>query len=135
MKKPVILIVDDEKNAREGLARALQKTYEVVLADNGQRALEILDADAHQHRVERIGWLRQDSSSVEVLNKPQPEAWVGVELTRVHAVPDDLEVQVARQVADFPMSFSARLWDIQNTCRIYSFQIQQRLLCCRVCLS
>ena len=43
MKKPIILIVDDEKNAREGLARALQKTYEVVLADNGQRALEILE--------------------------------------------------------------------------------------------
>jgi DNA-binding NtrC family response regulator len=44
MKKPVILIVDDEKNAREGLARALQKTYEVVLADNGQRALELLQS-------------------------------------------------------------------------------------------
>ena len=42
MKKPVILIVDDEKNAREGLARALQKNYEVLLADNGQRALEML---------------------------------------------------------------------------------------------
>ena len=42
MKKPVILIVDDEKNAREGLARALQKNYEVLLADNGQRALDML---------------------------------------------------------------------------------------------
>lgn len=42
MKKPVLLIVDDEKNAREGLARALQKNYEVLLADNGQRALEVL---------------------------------------------------------------------------------------------
>jgi len=40
--KPSILIVDDEKNAREGLARALQRTYEVTLAENGQRALEIL---------------------------------------------------------------------------------------------
>jgi len=37
-----VLIVDDEKNAREGLARALQKSYEVLLAENGQRALEIL---------------------------------------------------------------------------------------------
>ena len=42
--KPVILVVDDEKNAREGLARALQRSYEIVLAENGQRALDILRA-------------------------------------------------------------------------------------------
>jgi CheY-like chemotaxis protein len=42
MKKPVLLIVDDEKNSREGLARALQRTYEVLLADNGQKALDLL---------------------------------------------------------------------------------------------
>ena len=40
--KPVLLIVDDEKNAREGLARALQRTYEVLLAENGTRALDLL---------------------------------------------------------------------------------------------
>ena len=40
--KPSILIVDDEKNAREGLARALQRQYEILLAENGQRALEVL---------------------------------------------------------------------------------------------
>ncbi len=44
MKKPSILIVDDEKNAREGLARALQRQYDVRLADNGQSALEALRA-------------------------------------------------------------------------------------------
>ena len=42
MKKPSILIVDDEKNAREGLARALQRQYDVRTADNGQTALEAL---------------------------------------------------------------------------------------------
>jgi len=40
--RPVILIVDDEKNAREGLSRALQRNYEIILAENGQRALELL---------------------------------------------------------------------------------------------
>lgn len=44
MKKPVVLVVDDEKNSREGLARALQRSYDVQLAENGQRALEILSA-------------------------------------------------------------------------------------------
>ncbi|MCZ7592331.1 MAG: sigma-54 dependent transcriptional regulator [Kiritimatiellae bacterium] len=46
MKKPVVLIVDDEKNSREGLARALQRNYEVLLADSGQRALDILAVES-----------------------------------------------------------------------------------------
>jgi DNA-binding NtrC family response regulator len=41
--KPVILIVDDEKNTREGLARALRDDYAVAEAENGQRALEWLE--------------------------------------------------------------------------------------------
>ena len=40
--KPVILIVDDDKNTREGLGRALKDTYEVLLAENGARALELI---------------------------------------------------------------------------------------------
>ncbi len=43
--KPVILIVDDEKNAREGIARALQRGYATLLAENGNRALEILQKE------------------------------------------------------------------------------------------
>jgi len=45
-KKHTVLIVDDEKNTREGLARALQRKYTVLLADNGQTALDLLD---HHH--------------------------------------------------------------------------------------
>jgi len=41
-KKPLILIVDDEKNTREGLARALGREYEVATAAHGRAALEIL---------------------------------------------------------------------------------------------
>ncbi len=40
--KPVILIVDDEKNTREGLARALRKTYDILLAEDGPHALHLL---------------------------------------------------------------------------------------------
>ena len=40
--KPVILVVDDEKNTREGLARALRGEYAVVEAENGLRALDWL---------------------------------------------------------------------------------------------
>ena len=40
--KPTVLIVEDEKNTREGLARALKPRYQVHLAENGQKALELL---------------------------------------------------------------------------------------------
>jgi len=43
MKKPSILIVEDEKSTREGLARALRRPYEVVAADNANTALDILN--------------------------------------------------------------------------------------------
>jgi len=42
MKKPVILLVDDDRNTRQGLQKALAGKYEVVLAESADRALEIL---------------------------------------------------------------------------------------------
>jgi len=42
-KKPLILIVDDEKNTREGLSRALRDEYAVATVENGQKALEWLE--------------------------------------------------------------------------------------------
>jgi DNA-binding NtrC family response regulator len=41
-KKPSLLIVDDEKHTRDGLSRALGRQYEVLLAEDGQRALDVL---------------------------------------------------------------------------------------------
>ena len=41
--KPVILVVDDEKNTREGLLRALRGEYDVAEAENGLKALEWLE--------------------------------------------------------------------------------------------
>ncbi|MDD3276525.1 MAG: sigma-54 dependent transcriptional regulator [Kiritimatiellales bacterium] len=40
--KATILIVDDEKNTREGLARALRRSYEVLIAESGATALDLL---------------------------------------------------------------------------------------------
>jgi len=42
MAKPVVLIVDDEKSARDGLVRALRRDYRVLAAENGTSALEVL---------------------------------------------------------------------------------------------
>lgn len=40
---PAILIVDDDRNTREGLKRALGPTYTILLADSAERALAMLD--------------------------------------------------------------------------------------------
>ena len=40
--KPRVLIVDDDKNTRDGLERALRRGYDVVTAESGDTALEIL---------------------------------------------------------------------------------------------
>ena len=45
-QRPTILIVDDERHTREGLARALRGDYAVAEAENGQRALEWLETHA-----------------------------------------------------------------------------------------
>ena len=44
-RKPVLLIVDDEKPTRDGLARALGGEYDIRLAESGERALQILHAE------------------------------------------------------------------------------------------
>jgi DNA-binding NtrC family response regulator len=44
-KRPTILIVDDERHTREGLARALQDRYDVRLAEDTERATQILEAE------------------------------------------------------------------------------------------
>ncbi len=41
-RKPVILIVEDEKNTREGLQRALRRSYDVLMADSGKQALDLM---------------------------------------------------------------------------------------------
>lgn len=43
--KPTVLIVDDERNTREGLERALQGRYHVLLAEDAGRAMQILQTE------------------------------------------------------------------------------------------
>ncbi len=42
--KPVVLIVDDERSARDGLVRALRRNYNVLAAENAKAALDALSA-------------------------------------------------------------------------------------------
>jgi two-component system response regulator AtoC len=42
--RPTILIVDDERNTREGLERALRDRYEVLLAEDATKAIQTLES-------------------------------------------------------------------------------------------
>ncbi len=42
-RRPIILIVEDEKNTREGLERALRRDYQTLAADSAEHALRLLD--------------------------------------------------------------------------------------------
>jgi DNA-binding NtrC family response regulator len=44
--KPVVLVVDDDKNTRDGLQRALQRNYTVKTAESAEAALKILGTEA-----------------------------------------------------------------------------------------
>ena len=44
MKRSTILIVDDERNTRDGLQRALQDRYDVLLAEDAQTAVQTLES-------------------------------------------------------------------------------------------
>jgi two-component system, NtrC family, response regulator AtoC len=44
--RATVLIVDDDKHTRDGLKRALEPTYAIQLAENGEKALALLDEDS-----------------------------------------------------------------------------------------
>ncbi|MDD4540532.1 MAG: sigma 54-interacting transcriptional regulator, partial [Lentisphaeria bacterium] len=46
LEKPLILIIDDERNTREGLRGALADQYDVLLAEDGLRGLALLKEHA-----------------------------------------------------------------------------------------
>src|SRR5271154_6261642 len=69
-KRPTILIVDDERNTREGLQRALQDRYDVLLAEDSQKAIKTLESapvdvlltDLRMPGVDGMGLLRRAMS-------------------------------------------------------------------------
>lgn len=66
-KRPTILIVDDERNTREGLQRALHDRYDVLLAEDSTKAVEALEStpvdvmltDLRMPGVDGMGLLRR----------------------------------------------------------------------------
>jgi len=69
-KQPTILIVDDERNTREGLQRALRDRYDVLLAEDSAKALQTLEStvvdvmltDLRMPGIDGMGLLRRARS-------------------------------------------------------------------------
>jgi two-component system, NtrC family, response regulator AtoC len=68
MNKPMILVVDDDRNTRDGLQRALQRHYEVRTAEGAEAALAVLAkepdvalmlSDLRMPGVDGLGLLKQ----------------------------------------------------------------------------
>lgn len=60
------------------------------LAENRDRALQVLDPDADEDGIEGGVGLGKDRVAIEVLDEPPAKPWIGCELFGVHAVPDDV---------------------------------------------
>lgn len=95
--KPVVLIVDDEKNAREGIARALQRGYTTLLAENGPRALEILGTEKVDAMLSDVRMPGMDGLVLlqRVLTRPHPP--VCIMLTAYGSI--DMAVEAMRRGA------------------------------------
>ena len=67
MTKPTLLLVDDERSAREGLERLLRREYEVLCAASGEEALALLQTDrwicSSGPAYAGYGWLRAHGTS------------------------------------------------------------------------
>ncbi len=73
MKQHQILIVDDEKNTREGLAATLEEQYEVSMASNADEAFRLMEAENFDVVVTDLRMAGQSGLSVidKALSLPQ----------------------------------------------------------------
>lgn len=71
--KPLILIVDDEKNTREGLAATLEEQYEISTASNADEAFRLMEAENFDVIITDLRMAGQSGLSVidKALSLPQ----------------------------------------------------------------
>ncbi len=126
--KATLLIVDDEKNARDGLRTALEETYDIYVASDTQQAMHVLESETIDLVLTDLKMAGEDGLQLIQRTKrlPQPPACVlmtayGSEKTAVEAMKkgaddyltkpldlDEVEMVVARHL-------KARRLEVENT--------------------
>ena len=72
-----VLIVDDEKNIRAGLGKAIEMDgHNVILAEDGQQAMEIVDESWHTGGV---SWGNARYRKKDFWNDEIEEAWTKIQ--------------------------------------------------------
>ncbi|MFZ2658639.1 MAG: sigma-54 dependent transcriptional regulator [Victivallales bacterium] len=94
-RKYSILVADDERATREGLSRLLRQTYDVTLAEDGARAINILKKNNFDIVVTDLKMPGSDGMDVlreALAKKPQP---VCVIMTAYGSIPSAIEATKA----------------------------------------
>ena len=121
--KRSILIIEDELITREILGYMLQDTYEVLYAEDGARALRILDEQCETLSLVLLDLNLPDMKGLDILQKIRKESRMKVEITEVdfEDIPevDSKLVQLAQQVGgkiitnDFNLNKVAQLRGVE----------------------
>ena len=95
MSKPRILIIDDERNTREGLRQALKLDYEVTVADNASRGLDLLEQRGFDVILTDLRMPGLDGMEFIRKVKVQPEAPACIMLTAYGSIETAVEAMRA----------------------------------------
>lgn len=95
---PTLLIVDDEKNTREGLKRALEERYDVYTAEDGQAAAEMIEKENFDAVLADIRMPRLDGLELLSRAKKLPRPPVVILMTAYGS--EETAVEAMRRGAD-----------------------------------
>ena len=96
--KPLLLIVDDEKNQREGLRALLEHQYDVYLAPDAESAMEMLEADTFSVLLSDYKMPKEDGMALIARAKNMDRPPVCILMTAYGS--EDIAVEAMKHGAD-----------------------------------
>jgi two-component system response regulator AtoC len=96
--KPMVLIVDDEKNQREGLRAALEDRFDVYLADSAATAMELLEKEHFAVLLTDFRMPNEDGMKLIARAKSLPKPPICILMTAYGS--EELAVEAIKRGAD-----------------------------------
>ena len=98
MTTPTLLIVDDEKATREGLRAALEERFDVYLAEDAARAMELLEREHFNVLLTDLRMPKEDGLQLIARAKSLPKPPVCILMTAYGS--EDIAAQAIKLGAD-----------------------------------
>lgn len=125
-----ILVVDDAETNRELLADMLKDEYEIVMADNGRKALELLDRQHNEFAILLLDLIMPDLDGFQVLEYVRKQPW-GNRLAII-VISVDCTAEAEKRCLDLGVSdFIHRPFDtnivkrrVKNVIALYRYQLE-----------